>query len=233
VANAVQHAYVGDGAEGTAPTARTVHVEAVLSPQGEVALTVVDRGRWRTRSEDRYRGRGLSLSSRLVDELRIDRRSEGTTVTVRHRLTGLAHVLNADHFTPGHAEDQAPDGSMLLVFDQPRPGDAASADETAPARIRVDGSIDLTTVEPLEQELLRRTTSGTRSITVDLTGVTHLASSGVAVLHQLAERVEYNGSELCLYAPTGSTAQQILSLVRLPHVTTDPDWPPEDRVPAR
>jgi anti-anti-sigma factor len=223
VANAVQHAYVNGSYD--AAEARTIDVHGSLSAHGEVHLTVSDHGHWRARSEDPYRGRGLPLSSRLVDELLIDRRTDGTTVTVRHRLTGAAHLLNAERVASKANEPAAPDASMLLVLDQPVPPPEQPDDPSPRARIRLDGSIDLTTVEPLEQELLRRTTSGTHSITVDLTGVTHLASSGVAVLHELADRAERNGSELCLYAPVGSTAQQILSLVQLAHVTTDPDWP--------
>jgi hypothetical protein len=55
--------------------------------------------------------------------------------------------------------------------------------------------------------------------------VTHLASAGVAVLHQAAAHNTSHGTQLRLYAPPGSTAQHILTLVALPHTTDDPDTP--------
>jgi hypothetical protein len=55
--------------------------------------------------------------------------------------------------------------------------------------------------------------------------VTHLASAGVAVLHQAAARNTSHGTQLRLYAPPGSTAQHILTLVALAHTIHDPDTP--------
>lgn len=43
--------------------------------------------------------------------------------------------------------------------------------------------------------------TGARTLTVDLTGVTHLASVGVAALYRLAALHRDNGTELRLYAP--------------------------------
>jgi anti-anti-sigma regulatory factor len=65
--------------------------------------------------------------------------------------------------------------------------------------------------------------AGTRALTVDLTGVTHLASAGVAVLHRLAALHRDNGTALRLYAPTATPADIVMTLVQLPHHTHDPD----------
>ena len=52
--------------------------------------------------------------------------------------------------------------------------------------------------------------------------MTHLASAGVAVLHDAAARHAEQGTDLLLYAPPGSTAQHVMALVALPHITQDP-----------
>jgi anti-sigma regulatory factor (Ser/Thr protein kinase) len=54
---------------------------------GAVELRVSDRGRWRA-PRGRHGGRGLTLIRALVDDLRIDQRATGTTVTMRRRLPG-------------------------------------------------------------------------------------------------------------------------------------------------
>jgi anti-anti-sigma factor len=85
------------------------------------------------------------------------------------------------------------------------------------AAVRVEGPVDASTAARLQQELVQRTRGGRLPLAVDLTGVTHLASAGVAVLHQVAERHRRQGVDLRLHAAAGSTAQQVLTLVALPH----------------
>jgi anti-anti-sigma regulatory factor len=64
-------------------------------------------------------------------------------------------------------------------------------------------------------ELLRRSRGGTVAMTVDLSGVTHLASAGVSVLHQLTGRHDEQKSPLTLRAAAGSPARAVLELVGL------------------
>jgi len=52
-------------------------------------------------------------------------------------------------------------------------------------------------------------------MTVDLSGVTHLASAGVSVLHQLTGRHDEQKAPLALHAAPGSPARVILELVGL------------------
>ena len=80
------------------------------------------------------------------------------------------------------------------------------------------------TAPALERHLQQATGAGTRALTLDLTGVTQLASAGVAVLHRIARQSADQGSALRLYAPPGSPAQMVLSLVQLEHATSDPDY---------
>jgi anti-anti-sigma regulatory factor len=59
---------------------------------------------------------------------------------------------------------------------------------------------------------------GTLPLTVDLTGVTHLASAGVRALYQVREQLAAHQQDLTLVAAPGSSAGVVLELVRLPHV---------------
>ena len=76
--NVVRHAY------GTGQDDQTFTAEAKRDG-GSVSLAVTDQGRWRPpRPSDG--GRGLSLIRAVCDEVLVDRRSDGTTVTMRRRL---------------------------------------------------------------------------------------------------------------------------------------------------
>jgi hypothetical protein len=52
--------------------------------------------------------------------------------------------------------------------------------------------------------------------------VTRLPSSAVQALHRARRDAADRGQDLVLYAPAGTTAQQVLELVRLPYVLTEP-----------
>jgi anti-sigma regulatory factor (Ser/Thr protein kinase) len=75
--NAVDHAY---GRPLTKPLAR---VEAARLDDG-LLLTVTDTGRWR--SEPRADSRGLMIMHELMSAVEIDRRQDGTTVSLRYDL---------------------------------------------------------------------------------------------------------------------------------------------------
>jgi anti-sigma regulatory factor (Ser/Thr protein kinase) len=76
-ANAVEHAY---GPEEGA----TFVVEAETAA-GDIFVAVRDSGRWRPPVEE-GRGYGLGLMEALVDSVGIERREDGTTVRLTHRL---------------------------------------------------------------------------------------------------------------------------------------------------
>ncbi|MEU8632490.1 STAS domain-containing protein [Amycolatopsis sp. NPDC048633] len=72
----------------------------------------------------------------------------------------------------------------------------------APApRLRIDGLIDAATVEEFDSEVRTAGSTGGRSLAVDLAGVTHLASAGVAALHRLTALHRDNGTTPRRYAP--------------------------------
>lgn len=79
--------------------------------------------------------------------------------------------------------------------------------------LRVEGPV--AAAPALEREL-RRASHGSTGVVVDLTGVTLLASAGVAGLTR-ARRYITAEAGLRLISPPGSSAAHILSLVRIPH----------------
>ncbi len=76
--NAIEHA-------GAAPD-ETIGFEAVLH-DGEVDVTVRDRGHWREERPPSDQGRGLELIDALMDDVQLETMPGGTTVRLRRRLT--------------------------------------------------------------------------------------------------------------------------------------------------
>jgi anti-sigma regulatory factor (Ser/Thr protein kinase) len=93
--NVVLHAYASRNETFTA--------RAAIEP-GWISLQVSDHGKWREPRVGRG-GRGLAVMRELADELLIDRRDDGTTVTIRRRLedapTGI-EAIPGDDRGPGH-----------------------------------------------------------------------------------------------------------------------------------
>ncbi|XVV08520.1 SpoIIE family protein phosphatase [Actinoplanes sp. CA-131856] len=202
VTNCIQHAYRGG------PPGR-VRLGADLDAGGEVRIEVADDGAWHEHPPAASGGLGLILVEQMVHQFRLRRGHRGTTAEVRHRVTTPARLLIAERVGPPAADE--PD--LLLVLDQP----------AAPGpRVRLDGPVTLATSGFLAKELQRLTRGGTRPLTVDLTGVTLLASAGVVVLQHAVRRDAEQDGSLVLYAPAGSPAQHVLSLSAMPHTTADP-----------
>ena len=211
VTNAVEHAY---GDTGTVDATDTVTVDATLTRDGQVHVVVSDPGRWRGAPSAADRGRGLAMSRHMVDSLTLDRRPDGTTAALDLRLLRPARLLTADTFAGGTAPVPArtADPHVLLILDQPT---------EEGTRIGLHGPVDAATAPRLYAELTRRIQVGDLPLTVDLTGVTHLASAGVSVLHGFGDATAEG--RLRLLAPTGSPAAHVLALVALPHAMSEPD----------
>ncbi|MFI5611917.1 SpoIIE family protein phosphatase [Amycolatopsis sp. NPDC051903] len=214
VTNAVEHSHP-DAAEGT------VTVTAELGPDGCARVRVADDGHWRDRArpgDEDFRadhGLGLAVATRLVDELEVDRGEHGTTATARLRLSHPARLLIADevdHGTVPRAAEERPE--LMLMLDQP---------EASGSRVAVHGALDVSNAGRFAHELDRLTLGGTHELTVDLTAVTLLASAAVAVLLRANASDGDGHRPLRLYAPAGSVADQVLTLVDLAHTTEDPD----------
>ncbi|BCJ47057.1 hypothetical protein GCM10010168_34230 [Actinoplanes ianthinogenes] len=206
VTNAAEHSHP-DSPDGA------VTVTADLLTNGTARLVVADDGHWRHRARPaaagfrRDHGIGLAMTAGLVDELRIDRDGPGTTVTVGHRISAPATLLNAGEISRGAAYRPAEQDEAAGFRIRATP---------AGSRLAIHGPLDATGAEQLTGELRRLTLGGTHELTVDLSAVTHLASAAIAVLYRTAGPAR-------LYAPAGSVAQHVLSVAGLPHTTDDPD----------
>lgn len=81
IANAAEFAYVNSVHRGTVDV-----VAAYDEDSDRLAVTVIDRGRWRSHSpappRQELRGRGIPLMELLADDLHIDRTPHGTSVTM-------------------------------------------------------------------------------------------------------------------------------------------------------
>jgi PAS domain S-box-containing protein len=198
--NAIEHAFGGHFGKDI------IEVRAKLTPSGTVEATVTDHGGWQTPERQPTRGRGLALTAQLVQSLRVNPGATGTVATVRHQLTRPARLLSRIDDTP---MIRTPAGTLEIT-------ELPGGDE---ARVRLDGPIDAASAAQVRQELLRRSRGGTVAMTVDLSGVTHLASAGVSALHLVAESHTDGRTTLTLQATPGSPARQILDLVGLPGVT--------------
>jgi serine phosphatase RsbU (regulator of sigma subunit)/anti-sigma regulatory factor (Ser/Thr protein kinase)/anti-anti-sigma regulatory factor len=206
VTNAIEHAFGGEFGRDV------ITLRAALSPDGTVEATVTDHGRWREPSRQPTRGRGLALAAQLMDNLRVEPSETGTIATVRHALHRPARMLSGElHGYERAVRHDEPAAPALTITETGDPDD-----ET---HVRADGPLDAATADHLRRDLLRRSRGGTVPLTVDLTGVTHLASAGVSALHHVADRHAEQQAALTLFAAPGSAAQHVLALVALPYAT--------------
>ncbi|MFI5934454.1 SpoIIE family protein phosphatase [Actinoplanes sp. NPDC051494] len=197
VTNAIEHGFDGEFGRDTI----ALHVR--LSGAGEVEATVTDHGTWREPARESHRGRGLALTAQLIGSLTMAPGTNGTVATVRHALLRPAG-------TPAPGDPAGP----------PDPGDPLLVTADGPDAVRVSGAVDTGSAAHLQQDLLRRGRGGNLPLTVDLTGVTHLASAGVSALHHVAGQHRQQGAALDLTAAAGSPAQLVLAMVALPYRIT-------------
>ena len=188
VTNGVQHS-------GAGPT-DLITVDGMLCDDGSAIVTVTDPGRWRD-ADRASSGRGLALAAHLVDGLHVARDEAGTAVTLRRRLRRPALPLDRARTRTAPVSDRP--------FTVTRCGDM----------LVLTGTLDSDATPALERELLAATRGGTHALAVDLTGVDHLCSETVRVLHEVARRGAALDRPLRLVAPPGGAAYEILALVDL------------------
>jgi serine phosphatase RsbU (regulator of sigma subunit)/anti-sigma regulatory factor (Ser/Thr protein kinase)/anti-anti-sigma regulatory factor len=190
--NAIEHAIGGDAVE----------ISARLLTSGMVEATVTDHGGWRAPERQPTRGRGLALTAQLVQSLRVEPGVDGTVATVRHPLLRPARLMTSFD----HRSASASAATVLAISELP------GGDE---ARVRIDGPLDASTAFEVRAELFRRSRGGTVPMTVDLSGVSLLASAGVSALHEIAAQHLAEKAPLTLVAAPGCPARRILELVGL------------------
>jgi PAS domain S-box-containing protein len=207
VTNAIEHAYAG-----TEPG--VIDFSLGLTGDGQMECVVADYGNWRPSSgAEADRGNGLMVARHLVDDMRITHPRwagsaaagvPGTVVTLRQRLMHPAIVASdASAQSAGSSGDT--DFGIVTALGQ------------GSARARVLGAIDTTTSDRLLRRLLAACKGGTLPLTVDLTGVTRLASAGVSALFELSRQLRQHEHDLSLVARAGSSVQRVLDLVCIPH----------------
>ena len=195
VENSFEHGYRSIPADG-------IDVEATLDDDGMVQASVTDRGQWKTPPADPgTRGRGLMLADALATESRVVGSDSGTTASITHRLSRPARIVADPNVVPVAEQASAPDFSAEVVDD---------------GRLVVAGDVDNATAPSLAAQISRQSRSGTFSLNIDLSTVTHLGSSGLRVLSEALERSRQHGTELGFVAPPGTPAHHVLMLVGLP-----------------
>lgn len=199
VENAVEHGYATEVTDGVVP-------EAMLSGDGNLHASVIDRGRWKDHREGATgRGRGLAMAEALVSEAHVSHKSEGTTASVTHPLSRPASFVT-DSVISRAAERRTVSAEFV-------------SEVSEPGRIVVGGDVDSNTAPTLDRQIAVESRSGVAPLTVDLSAVTHLGSAGISALAAARERAQRQGSEYLLVAPPGSAAHHVLSLVQIPVVS--------------
>jgi anti-anti-sigma factor len=199
----VEHAYPG-GPPGE------VRVRGRLDGSGAVELSVRDFGHWRpVDPEPGLRGRGLILMRRCMHNVVVDRAAEGTTVLMR-RLLRTEPLL--DPPASGRAVAHVPEDQVQFAtrVHTGAPG--------GPVRVEVSGPVDMNSAPRLRAVLNEAGRGGVLPLTVDLHGVTHLGSSGIQLLADLAGA---GRPRLRLIAEPGSIARHVLDLTGLGHLAAD------------
>jgi anti-anti-sigma factor len=84
--------------------------------------------------------------------------------------------------------------------------------------VRVHGEIDLSNAQEVSSAIGSVMGQEARQLVVDLSDITYLDSSGVALLLRLAERLQSRRRQLHLVVPRGSPVRRVLVFTGLPRV---------------
>ena len=83
--------------------------------------------------------------------------------------------------------------------------------------VRLLGELDMSTAPQLRDELLRLASDGAREVTVDLSELQFMDSTGLSVLITGLKRLRERGGDLALRSPTPST-RRVLEITGLTEV---------------
>ena len=190
VTNTIEHAY--DGVSGR------VYLDASLEPDGSMRVAVTDHGRWKPHRRDPgFRGRGLVMMRECMDEMRLETCNEGTRVWLSRKVRRPLVAQVSQRLV------------RQLQFDE-----LAVEVDVLPdtVRVSVTGSVDSASVGRLRDGLLDAARIGTLPLTVDLDGVSLLASAGLRLLYEQGRGLRESGGTLRVIAAPGSPARNALAV---------------------
>ena len=109
--------------------------------------------------------------------------------------------------------------------------------------VRISGEIDLSNADDLMDAVTRTVPDHTPLVILDLSDLTYLDSTGIAMIFRLSDRLRLRRQELRLVVPAGAPVRAVLELTKVDHAIpiqdaivtatpTDADMPvpdPEDR----
>ena len=181
----------------------TIRVRARVS-DGELVVSIADRGVWRAARAPSDRGHGLRLMRMLMDNILISTTYAGTAIELRLGL-GAA----------GGARSSRPPPPAAPALGLQRTEDVPIA--------CVEGEIDLARVGELSMELAAAVGPRDRGLVLDLSAVEYLDSSGVHMLHALVRRLEESGQRLRVVVAPGAAVRRVLDVIDLGNtVAIDP-----------
>ena len=83
--------------------------------------------------------------------------------------------------------------------------------------VRLLGELDMSTAPRLGEELTRVTSEGARHVTVDLSDLVFIDSTGLSVLITSLKRLRQDGGDMALRSPSAST-RRVLEITGLTEV---------------
>ncbi|MGW4113322.1 ATP-binding protein [Actinosynnema sp. NPDC004786] len=182
--NAVEHAY-GPDQQGV------VHIHAEAGPDGGVRVVITDYGGWRVPPPVlSARGRGLLLMRENVDEVLVDRRPDGTTVTL---------VMAPRH---------TPRGTYLTPAQPPDPVDVTTREGWVEVHVR--GDVPAHAAPSVRRRILTAARGGTVPVVVDLRALGEHNEGLVRSLRAVAEAAAAAGNRVVVRAPEDGHARRAL-----------------------
>lgn len=183
VSNAVEHAYGPD-------EAGDVHVAAAVRSDGSVVVVVADRGAWRVPPPTlSARGRGLLLMRENVDEVLVDRRPSGTTVTL---------VMAARHVS----------GSTFVSTPPPEPVQVTDRDGWV--EVVVLGDVPEVDAPTTRRRILTAARGGSVPVVVDLRALGERNEGLIQSLRAVAEAAAAAGNRVVVRASEDGHARRAL-----------------------
>ena len=205
VANAVEHAYGDRWSPGLAV------LDIRPESAGTLEVTVADSGAWRpVPSDPGFRGRGLQIIRSLAIDVELIPGADGTRL--RFRMAGAWPAET----TPSSAV-AGPRPATRLTDE--RPAAVVTSEHDGRRCIELRGDLDLAGV-PAVREPLLAALADPAPVILDLTGIGHLASVGIALLLDVVVQVGAGGApEVVL--PESGAARRMLDLTGLTPVLLD------------